>query len=259
MKIDLRISVLFLLLIGFLSACTVQKRVYRKGYTVDWSTRKTVSEKTSEKEVVLSKKEEKQRFDITPETKVSQADKEQQLVEAPAENKLLLPVLSVDVKTDLKKTKKERIPDLIHCDTVRKTNGEILEVNIVSENAKEIIYKLCGKENSSKFFMSKNEIQTISYHDGRITEINEPELEGNEKQGNKNSSGSGDRSQILALVLVILVGGFGVHRFYLGYYALGVLYFITGGFCLIGVLVDIILILLGELQPKEGSYYDEIF
>lgn len=255
MKIDLRISVLFLLLIGFLSACTVQKRLYRKGYTVDWSTRKTVNEK----EVLLSKIEEKQFVNTTSETKFSDQAKEHPFVEAPSENKVLLSVLSVDVKTDLKKTKKERIPDLIHCDTVRKTNGEILEVNIVSENAKEIIYKLCGKENSSKFFMSKNEIQTILYHDGRVTEINEPELKGNEKQGNKNSSGSGDRSQILALVLAVLVGGFGVHRFYLGYYALGVLYFITGGFCLIGVLVDIILILTGDLQPKNGSYYDEIF
>ena len=151
-------------------------------------------------------------------------------------------------------------PELNKCDTIRKRNGELIIATVTSESSKEIIYQLCGKENGSKYFMKTADIESISYSDGRFKEVNPPVVHSSEKQSNtSNSNSSGDRSQWIALLLVVLVGAIGVHRIYLGYYAWGALYFLTFGFCLIGVIVDVILILTGDLQPKNGNYTDQIF
>ena len=70
-----------------------------------------------------------------------------------------------------------------------------------------------------------------------------------------NSSKSSDgKSQVLALILVLLVGGLGVHRFYLGYTWQGIVQLLTLGLCGIWTLIDLIRIITGDLKPKSGSY-----
>lgn len=65
--------------------------------------------------------------------------------------------------------------------------------------------------------------------------------------------GSG-KSQIVALILVLLVGGLGIHRFYLGYTTQGVIQLLTAGGCGIWALIDLIRIVTGDLKPKGGDY-----
>jgi hypothetical protein len=62
------------------------------------------------------------------------------------------------------------------------------------------------------------------------------------------------KSQIIALVLCALVGGIGIHRFYLGYTWQGVVQLLTAGGCGVWTLIDLIRIITGDLQPKNGSY-----
>ena len=62
------------------------------------------------------------------------------------------------------------------------------------------------------------------------------------------------KSQIIALVLVALVGGLGIHRFYLGYTWQGVVQLLTAGGCGVWALIDLIRICTGDLQPKNGNY-----
>jgi TM2 domain-containing membrane protein YozV len=64
----------------------------------------------------------------------------------------------------------------------------------------------------------------------------------------------GDKSQLIALLLVILVGGLGIHRFYLGYTWQGIVQLLTAGGCGIWWLIDLIRIVTGDLQPKNGTY-----
>ena len=45
---------------------------------------------------------------------------------------------------------------------------------------------------------------------------------------------------ILLCCLVGFVGFAGIHRFVIGHIAMGILYFFTGGLCLIGTIVDVI-------------------
>jgi len=64
------------------------------------------------------------------------------------------------------------------------------------------------------------------------------------------------KSQLVALLLGIFVGGLGIHRFYLGYTGIGVVQILTLGGCGIWALIDVIRIALGDLVPKDGSAYD---
>ncbi|MEJ2763279.1 TM2 domain-containing protein [Photobacterium sp. MCCC 1A19761] len=49
---------------------------------------------------------------------------------------------------------------------------------------------------------------------------------------------SGDIDYTVAWLLLTFLGVFGVHRMYMGKWLTGILYFLTLGFCLIGVLID---------------------
>jgi len=77
------------------------------------------------------------------------------------------------------------------------------------------------------------------------------------KQKKAAASGPG-KSQIVALILCILVGPLGIHRFYLGYPLEGVLMLFTGGGCGIWWIIDLIRIVTGDLQPFDGEYTETL-
>ena len=68
------------------------------------------------------------------------------------------------------------------------------------------------------------------------------------------AAGSEGKSQIVAAILAFVIGGLGIHRFYLGYTWQGVVQLLTLGGCGVWSLIDLIRICLGDLQPKGGSY-----
>lgn len=65
------------------------------------------------------------------------------------------------------------------------------------------------------------------------------------------------KSQLVALLLAILVGALGIHRFYLGYTAIGIIQLLTLGGCGVWALIDLIRIAIGDLGPVDGRPYDE--
>lgn len=69
---------------------------------------------------------------------------------------------------------------------------------------------------------------------------------------------SGGKSQLVALLLVIFVGGLGIHRFYLGYTTIGIIQLLTLGGCGIWALIDLIRIVTGDLKPKNGNYTETL-
>ncbi len=78
------------------------------------------------------------------------------------------------------------------------------------------------------------------------------------KQLSSPAAADTDRSQIFALVLVVLLGGLGIHRFYLGYPVVGVIQLLTFGGCGIWALIDLIRIVTGDLKPNGGNYKDRL-
>jgi TM2 domain-containing membrane protein YozV len=65
--------------------------------------------------------------------------------------------------------------------------------------------------------------------------------------------GAGRKDYLVALLLSIFVGQFGVDRFYMGYIGLGILKLITFGGCGIWVLIDIYLIATDKLKCADGQ------
>ncbi len=66
--------------------------------------------------------------------------------------------------------------------------------------------------------------------------------------------GGGDKSWITAFLLCWLLGGLGVHRFYLGYTWQGIVQLLTGGGCGIWWLIDFYRIWFKDLKPLDGDY-----
>ena len=62
----------------------------------------------------------------------------------------------------------------------------------------------------------------------------------------------GDKSFVTALVLLLLLGGLGAHRFYVGKPGTAILFMFTGGF-LIWWIIDLIAILNGSFTDSDGN------
>jgi hypothetical protein len=99
---------------------------------------------------------------------------------------------------------------------------------------------------------------TISYASFPVqkttTNNNVTVVESNDDDLASPAAVGGGKSQILAFVLCLLVGGIGIHRFYLGYIWQGVVQLLTLGGCGVWALIDLIRICTGDLQPKDDSY-----
>lgn len=64
---------------------------------------------------------------------------------------------------------------------------------------------------------------------------------------------SDDSRWLTTLLLCWFVGYFGVHRFYTGYTAIGVIQLLTGGGCGIWWLIDFIKIIVGSYKDSDGN------
>jgi TM2 domain-containing membrane protein YozV len=64
--------------------------------------------------------------------------------------------------------------------------------------------------------------------------------------------GKSEKNFVAALLLCLLLGGLGVHRFYVGKIGTGILQLVTLGGLGVWVLIDLIMIAIGKFTDKEG-------
>lgn len=69
-------------------------------------------------------------------------------------------------------------------------------------------------------------------------------------QQTKFTPGVSKKDRTIALILCILAGGLGAHRFYVGKIGTGILYLFTAGLFGIGWIIDIIWIAKGSFKDK---------
>lgn len=61
------------------------------------------------------------------------------------------------------------------------------------------------------------------------------------------------KSGIVALLLCIFLGGFSAHRFYVGKIGTAILQIITFGGLGVWVLIDLIMIIIGNFEDADGN------
>ena len=158
----------------------------------------------------------------------------------------------------------------------QKKNNYNLAFN--NQSSSEFSSKNNVNENSDLFLASKEGViigQTIANQtlrtelnnilinekkSNKISNVSDPvlvkdlknELKSNKKEirkAIKTLAKSGGKAPVtgqektVALVLLLLVGALGVHKFYLGQTGKGILYLFTGGLCGIGLIIDLIKLL----------------
>lgn len=63
-----------------------------------------------------------------------------------------------------------------------------------------------------------------------------------------------EKNKIVAFILCLFFGMFGVHYFYVGKVGMGFLYLLTAGLCGIGWVVDIFRTICGSFKDDKGLY-----
>jgi len=196
-----------------MSSCSIQKRLYNKGYNIERNKNYNFNNQTTSKVEVfkendeISYQEEITNMNVSDESTIP--DKDIYFTDLPSIYSKNNEV--VDIENNEKITYKT-------------------EINIPSENTVTL------KTDPIKIHQNKNE-----------KSVKQKALNSNAERG--------DKSKVLTVILWLFLGGIGIHRFYLGYPFIGLLYLFTGGLFGIGWIIDGILLLIGALKPKYGKFH----
>jgi TM2 domain-containing membrane protein YozV len=204
-----RLLLLALLTLFVAVSCSIEKRVYNKGFHVDWK-------KNYKSQNVAV---EKASLDETS--------------ESPFERNIIK--LPVKVNQNLEK--------------VESSEQKLIITRIEKETSLE--------SSSVSYQSESNNLLARVRENSIVDEISENTPKKKSEIMN-SSADSGGKSQVVALILVLLVGVIGVHRFYLGYTGIGILMILTVGCCGILALIDLIRIITGDLKPRNGEYSEKL-
>ena len=125
--------------------------------------------------------------------------------------------------------------------------NSIPEVTALSNKIDEV---LSDNKTSKKDKVKLSEIRKIKKE---VKDLKKQLNDENKITSNTESQGPDKKTAIILCCIGFAVIA-GLHRLYLGYYGLGILYILTGGLCLIGTIIDLIKLLNGDLQPNGGSF-----
>lgn len=157
-----------------------------------------------------------------------------------------------------KADKKENVTEENTKQTIasNKTKEKTKEVNTktqdgVTQHKKPLAYKAEVVFNKVKKAAQK----TFGTKDQRTK--NETKTKQQKKEANNmDAKADGGKSWIVALLLCFFFGLLGIHRFYLGYIGIGLIQLFTLGGFGIWALIDLIMIIVRSLKPKDGDYTD---
>ncbi|MCL1994779.1 MAG: TM2 domain-containing protein [Defluviitaleaceae bacterium] len=116
---------------------------------------------------------------------------------------------------------------------------------------KNLFCRECLVEFDDKYYCKDHALEKIklcTQNDNGETVAKKKYNESKRNKKNKKKHKNFDFRWLISLVLCILWGYLGIHRFYLGRWGTGFLWLFTGGLFGIGYIVDIILIACGELD-----------
>ena len=114
----------------------------------------------------------------------------------------------------------------------------------------------CGKPVEGKFCANCGHPVEDSSYNTENSAPQQPQYQATTQNvyntNNYYNSNISDKNWLVALLLCIFVGGFGIHRFYAGKIGTGILWLLTGGCFGIGVIVDLIMIAMSNFTDGFG-------
>jgi hypothetical protein len=233
-------------------SCSIEKRKHLSGYYIEWPTAKSV---TLESKAIPATKV-LDHMALKPISEIVKGIAPAHLLtNKTIPNNAQTFSTNTPVYNKLKPSKTARLDD-DSCDVITFKNGNEIRVKVLEITPKQIKYRYCDPAGNEIINEDKSTIFSIKYPNGTKEIIHSKGKDKNAKTS--NSSTPGNSSQIVALLLCIFIGTLGVHRFYLGHMGMGILYLLTGGLCGVGVLIDMILIITGDLKPKNGDYSEKL-
>jgi len=142
----------------YATACTVQKRHYRKGYFVQGPQKKKASNPPSN-HICLTQ--------IKPE-----------LFEKKTHTAFITPfqASSPDVLASTNKTffLWKNSVDSVHCDSLYLKDGSVIAAKVTEINIKDVRYKLCDFMDGPDYLVEKFRVSAIRFSNGKLEEFNEP-------------------------------------------------------------------------------------
>jgi CRISPR/Cas system CSM-associated protein Csm3 (group 7 of RAMP superfamily) len=207
--------------IALISSCSIQKRTFRSGYHVEWNKNYSSanSKESAEQNIIANNDNEQYEQQANSNVRI---ENEVLISSEFANNEI---ELDMDFQSDLVSAPES------------KYENAILPINKIN----------------SKKDIEQNQIESGNVSNSKITSNK------SKKQiKSSNAPANGGKVQIVALILCILLGLIGIHRFYLGYTGLGILYLLTFGLFGIGWIIDLVLLIIPNgLTPKGRSNYKE--
>ncbi len=258
MKI-LESSIIVAFALCIITSCSVEKRLYNKGFHVEWRKKYKTNNGSNENESRSFNRNEALNANIISESeKIEFKNQEANNLmkfgpDASIKKEPALELTNNETRSfDFSEpsSQSENPVESDQCDIIILKNGDEVKAKILEVGTKEVKYNICDDEDGPLFTIKKSDIFKIKYANGTSEVMS--------KRSSVSVSGEEGKSQIIALVLVLLVGILGIHRFYLGHIGVGVLMLLTCGVCGILALIDLIRIITGDLKPIDGEYTEKL-
>jgi hypothetical protein len=216
MKSNLLIAMATVIACAFLTSCTVDKRVHMPGWHVEW---KNKANNNEAKQPVAATQVEEQ------------------------------PVVVNETPTTTTTVEKAEVMPTVETITIAEPSM-MLTANADDDAA------LATAVANNKSYYATSSVNEINYSASNSYQEAAPF---HYEHLNKAAAPKGitaGKSQLVAFLLCFFLGIIGVHRFYLGYTGMGILYIFTAGLFGIGWLIDLILLIIpGGLTPKGSNSY----
>ncbi len=159
-----------LLIIVFVSSCSVKKRNYRKGYYIDWvfkNNNNKPDDKVKQVAVLANEKKLKKQVALNPESEFASITN------------------NLNEQITYLPTKKLVLNDTCG-DIINLRNGAIIVAKVVEITETQIKYKRCNNIDGPLFVESKNNVYSIKYTNGNTDHfIKAPEIDNSRSVGNQ--------------------------------------------------------------------------
>lgn len=207
MKALIYISFLLAVVLMF-GSCTVEKRLYRSGYHVEWKTSSQKQQPTGE---LKAERKGAKSFELDHQPALAE-NSPTASIEIDNSDLFADGGVVEEVMVNIVREQKERIhfdnkSDKAQftqaCETLWLTDGRQLQVKLLEINPTELKYKRCDYQEGPSVTVDRSEVNRVVYADGSVELIADTDTTVERKSSSSQNSKSGRRLEVVGLLSMI--------------------------------------------------------